>query len=60
MCHGDEDPVVKPIYGQESAEKLQSLGYNVTRKTYPGLVHSANDKEIKDIAEFLKTTIPPI
>ncbi|KAI7865202.1 Phospholipase/carboxylesterase/thioesterase [Mucor mucedo] len=60
MCHGDEDPVVKPIYGQESAEKLQSMGYNVTRKTYPGLVHSANDKEIIDIAEFLKTTIPPI
>ncbi|KAI9252739.1 Phospholipase/carboxylesterase/thioesterase [Helicostylum pulchrum] len=60
MCHGDNDPVVKPEYGRESAEKLESLGYDVTRKTYPGLVHSANDKEIRDIAEFLQKTIPAI
>lgn len=60
MCHGDDDPVVKPQFGKDSAEYLQSLGYNLTRKTYPGLTHSANDDEIKDIAEFLQKTIPKI
>lgn len=60
LCHGDKDPVVKPIYGKESADKLEAMGYDVTRKTYPGLTHSANDKEIADIAEFLKNSIPPI
>ncbi|KAI7902766.1 Phospholipase/carboxylesterase/thioesterase [Cokeromyces recurvatus] len=59
MCHGDNDPVVLPQYGKESAELLQTLGYNVTRKTYPGLPHSANDTEIRDIAEFIKKHIPP-
>lgn len=60
MCHGDEDPVVNPKYGKESAEFLNSSGYNVTRKTYPGLPHSANEEEIQDIAEFLQKTIPKI
>jgi predicted esterase len=60
MCHGDSDPVVKPEYGAESADKLESLGYDVTRKIYPGLTHSANDKEIRDIAQFLQRTIPSI
>lgn len=59
MCHGDADPVVKPEYGFESADKLQSMGYNVTRKVYPGLPHSANEEEIRDIAQFLQKTIPP-
>ncbi|CAO3626759.1 unnamed protein product [Mucor fragilis] len=60
MCHGDADPVVKPEYGFESADKLQQMGYNVTRKVYPGLPHSANEEEIRDIAQFLQKTIPPI
>lgn len=60
MCHGDADPVVKPEYGFESAEKLKSMGYDITRKTYPGLPHSANEEEIRDIAQFLQKTIPAI
>ncbi|KAI8644790.1 Phospholipase/carboxylesterase/thioesterase [Parasitella parasitica] len=58
MCHGDADNVVKPEYGRESAEKLESLGYDVTKKTYPGLAHSANEKEINDIKQFLEKIIP--
>ncbi|CAO3674154.1 unnamed protein product [Rhizopus stolonifer] len=59
MCHGDSDPVVKPEYGKESADKLKSLNYPLTFKTYPGLTHSASPQEIADIAEFLKKVIPP-
>ncbi|KAI8364413.1 Phospholipase/carboxylesterase/thioesterase [Blakeslea trispora] len=59
MCHGDRDPVVRHEYGQESAEKLKSLGYNVTFKSYPGLVHSANEQELADIAQFIKKVLPP-
>ncbi|KAI8979184.1 Phospholipase/carboxylesterase/thioesterase [Mycotypha africana] len=60
MCHGDLDNVVKPEYSKESAEKLQSLGYDITRKTYPGLQHSANEKELLDIRDFLKKVIPAV
>ncbi|KAI8091158.1 Phospholipase/carboxylesterase/thioesterase [Gilbertella persicaria] len=60
MCHGDKDPVVKYEYGQTSAEKLTSLGYDVTFKTYPGLVHSANEQELADIAAFIKKNLPPV
>lgn len=58
MCHGDRDQVVKYEYGKESAETLQSLGYNVSFKTYPGLTHSANAQELADISEFLQKVIP--
>ncbi|CAO3622316.1 unnamed protein product [Mucor hiemalis] len=60
MCHGENDPVVKPQYGRDSAEKLKTMGYDITLKTYPGLVHSANEQEIRDIAQFLQKTIPSI
>ncbi|KAI9254684.1 Phospholipase/carboxylesterase/thioesterase [Sporodiniella umbellata] len=58
MCHGNQDPVVRFEYGKESAEKLQSLNYDVTFKNYPGLAHSADPKEIQDIAHFLNTVLP--
>lgn len=60
MCHGDSDPVVKPQYGRDSAEKLKTMGYDITLKTYRGLVHSANEEELRDIAQFLQKTIPSI
>ncbi|KAI8367185.1 Phospholipase/carboxylesterase/thioesterase [Choanephora cucurbitarum] len=58
MCHGDRDPVVRYEYGQESANRLKSLGYPISFKTYPGLVHSANEQELADIAQFIKKVIP--
>lgn len=60
MCHGDKDPVVKPEYGRNSAEKLTSMKYDVTFKTYPGLTHSANEEEMRDIAQFIQKTLPSI
>lgn len=35
MCHGDSDPLVRPQWGQMSAELLTSNGYNVKFKLYP-------------------------
>ncbi|KAI8889559.1 Phospholipase/carboxylesterase [Backusella circina FSU 941] len=60
LCHGDADPVVNPKYGQQTAEKLQSLGYDITRKTYRGLTHSASPEEIRDIADYLQKQVPSI
>jgi predicted esterase len=60
LCHGDSDQVVNPKYGQQTAEKLQSFGYDITRKTYRGLAHSACPEEIRDIANYLQKQIPSI
>lgn len=58
LCHGDSDPIVHPRYGKATFEKLESFGYKyVTYKTYPGLVHSANDQEMLDIAQFIQKVL---
>ncbi|KAI8994690.1 Phospholipase/carboxylesterase/thioesterase [Pilobolus umbonatus] len=58
MCHGEADATVNTAYGRKSYDKLKSLGYNINFITYPGLAHSANEKEISDIAQFIAKTIP--
>ena len=58
MAHGNMDEVVSYKWGEESREKLRNYGLDVQFKTYPGLGHSANDREIGDVAEFLKSRIP--
>ncbi|KAG0167451.1 hypothetical protein DFQ28_006075 [Apophysomyces sp. BC1034] len=60
MCHGDNDPVVRPEFGEESAAHLKKLGYNLTFNMYPGLGHSANPKELSDIAKFLEKHLPTV
>ncbi|KAI8393972.1 Phospholipase/carboxylesterase/thioesterase [Radiomyces spectabilis] len=54
MCHGDADTVVQYKFGQESADHLKQMGYNLTFNTYPGMAHSACPKELIDISDFLK------
>ncbi|KAF7725947.1 hypothetical protein EC973_009184 [Apophysomyces ossiformis] len=58
MCHGDNDPVVRLEYGEESAAYLKKLGYDLTFNMYPGLGHSASPKELADIAKFLEKLLP--
>ncbi|KAI9014600.1 Phospholipase/carboxylesterase/thioesterase [Phycomyces nitens] len=60
MCHGDADPVVSFAYGQESAERLKQLKYDVEFKSYPNLPHSASPQELLDISSFLKKNLPPV
>jgi predicted esterase len=35
MCHGDSDPLVRPELNMLSYQVLNTMGLNVTRKTYP-------------------------
>ncbi|ETW09036.1 hypothetical protein H310_01504 [Aphanomyces invadans] len=56
--HGGSDDVVKTPLGRTFADRLISLGHNVQFETYPGLAHSANDKELRDLEAFLKKVLP--
>ncbi|KIV85663.1 hypothetical protein, variant [Exophiala sideris] len=59
MGHGDADEVVKYRWGQRTAEMLKNeLGHKVEFKTYKGLPHSADMKEIDDLEEFIKRCLP--
>ncbi|KAI9493706.1 Phospholipase/carboxylesterase/thioesterase [Zychaea mexicana] len=58
LCHGDEDVVVKPRYGQATAKYLNKIGFQATFKLYPGLGHAAALPEIEDIASFIKEQLP--
>jgi predicted esterase len=35
MGHGDSDPLVRPQWGQMTAEILKGMGYSVNLKMYP-------------------------
>lgn len=50
--HGTEDPVVAYRFGQRSAERLESLGYPVTWRSYP-MPHAVLPQELVDIGRFL-------
>ncbi|KAI8144451.1 Phospholipase/carboxylesterase/thioesterase [Fennellomyces sp. T-0311] len=59
LCHGDEDIVVKPKYGQATAKYLTKVGFKVSLKLYPGLGHAAGLQEIEDITDFIREQLPP-
>ena len=59
LGHGDVDPLVQYKWGQETAQTLRSLGCNVDFRTYKGLAHSADPKEMDDLEEFLRARLPP-
>lgn len=54
--HGQYDPVVPIQLGQQSTEKLQSLGYQPTWHTYP-MEHSVSLEEIRDIGNWINTIL---
>lgn len=58
IAHGDADNIVSPRLGQASAGILKGLGLQVETQIYKGMGHSANDKEIADLAAFLKRVLP--
>lgn len=53
LGHGTADPVVNFKYGQMTAKVLKEAGMNVSWNTYPGVGHTADPKEIQDLASFL-------
>ncbi|KAL8697416.1 MAG: hypothetical protein Q9224_002329 [Gallowayella concinna] len=59
MGHGDVDPLVKLNWGQETAEQLKHLGWNVDLRVYKGLAHSADPKEMDDLERWLGERLKP-
>ena len=52
MAHGDYDAVIPMRYGQQSAEALKTLGYQVEWQDY-GMGHEVCWQEIQDVAGWL-------
>jgi len=59
ICHGDADPVVPHKWGQESALLIKKFHKSIDFRTYRGLSHSSNDKEMKDVQAFIEQRLPP-
>lgn len=54
QCHGVEDFIVPLAWGEASKLKIKTfLGDNYTFKTYEGLGHSSNAKEMNDAKSFI-------
>lgn len=59
MGHGDMDPMVKHELGTDTAKILKEMGWtNVDFRTYKGLAHSADMKEIDDLERWLGERLP--
>ena len=52
MAHGDEDPMVRPEWGEASRDALRALGVPVEWRTYT-MPHSVCDAEVRDIGDWL-------
>ena len=60
MGHGDVDPLVKHEWGSETAKVLRESGWRVDFRTYKGLGHSADPKEIDDLESYLHERLPSL
>ena len=60
MGHGDVDPMVKHEWGLETSNILKEMGWKVDFRTYKGLAHSADPKEIDDLERYLEERLPPL
>ena len=58
ICHGENDVIVKPKYGQATAKYLNKIGFKTEFKLYPGLGHGAGLQEIEDITSYIKDRLP--
>ncbi|KAL8723119.1 MAG: hypothetical protein Q9225_000522 [Loekoesia sp. 1 TL-2023] len=58
MGHGDQDPLVKIEWGQETANRLKALGWKVDFNAYKGMAHDASPKEMDDLEAWLKERLP--
>lgn len=52
LAHGEEDTIVLPDYGRETARALEARGHPVTSRTYP-MAHAVCPEEIADIGRWL-------
>ena len=53
MGHGDEDPMIPMDWAEAARDRLESLGYPVTWKSYP-MAHQVCAEEIADIGAWMR------
>ena len=53
LAHGNQDPVVSPVLGQQARRQLQEAGYAVEWHEYP-MPHSVCPQEVGDISAWLR------
>ena len=56
LGHGMQDPVVSPVFGQETRRVLESEGYAVEWHSY-AMPHSVCPQEVADIATWLRRVL---
>ncbi len=59
LYHGDEDGVVPLAAAHDAEARARALGMDVRLAVYPGLVHSANEEELRALARDLRAAFAP-
>mmetsp|Transcript_89169 Transcript_89169/g.186332 ORF Transcript_89169/g.186332 Transcript_89169/m.186332 type:complete len:279 (-) Transcript_89169:187-1023(-) len=60
LCHGKLDPMVRLESAYRTRDALQDFGMkNVEFKEYKYMAHEVCEDEVRDVAEWLKQTLPP-
>jgi phospholipase/carboxylesterase len=57
MGHGDEDPMIPIEWAEAARDRLQTLSYPVTWKSYP-MAHQVCAEEIADLASWIRERLP--
>ncbi len=52
MAHGQGDPVIPPVHGENSAKALAEAGYAVDWHSYP-MAHQVCAEEIRDLGDWM-------
>lgn len=52
--HGQDDTIARHQYGLKTKDILVEAGQQVTWKSYEGLDHSADPRELRDLEEWLE------
>ncbi|KAF2356337.1 Phospholipase/carboxylesterase/thioesterase [Trinorchestia longiramus] len=60
QCHGDCDPVVPYKFGQITSCLIKKFAPNIDFKTYPGMMHSSCESEMKAVKEFIRARLPSL
>jgi len=60
MCHGNADQVVQYAFGQESYQRLKQAGTSIDFKTFQGLGHGVDPREVQDITGFIAKHLPSV
>eukprot|EP00929_Paragymnodinium_shiwhaense_P034000 TRINITY_DN18554_c0_g2_i1.p1 TRINITY_DN18554_c0_g2~~TRINITY_DN18554_c0_g2_i1.p1 ORF type:complete len:290 (+),score=58.85 TRINITY_DN18554_c0_g2_i1:31-870(+) len=57
MAHGEADGYIRPAWGKETAERLQTLGATVTFKALRGIRHELSRPELSSLSSWLAETL---